>query len=87
MAASRKSNRSSMGPNTRWKGFAKKNSSEPKRKLLLTQLHAVAKDLKDLSNLLAENSDDFAGGSGQFTCNSVDFVQASRLYRKTMAQS
>ena len=53
---------------------AKKNLGEPKRKLLLNQLHALAKDLRALSNLLAENSDEIAGGSVQSTCNSVDLV-------------
>ena len=52
----------------------KKKLDEPMRKLLLNELHALAKDLRTLSNLLAENSDDVAVGSVQATCNSVELV-------------
>ena len=58
---------------------AKKNLGEPEKKLLLNQLRALAKDLRALSNLLAENSDEIAGGSVQSTCNSVDLVSGFEI--------
>ena len=51
---------------------AKKDLSKPRRKLLLNQLRALAKDLRALSNLLAETSDHIAG-------NSVDLLEGFEI--------
>ena len=62
---------------------AKKNLDVRERKLLLNQLHALADDLRKLSNLLAKNSDEIAGGSVQCTCNSVDLVTGLEIVSDT----
>ena len=62
---------------------AKKTLDVQERKLLLNQLHALADDLRKLSNLLAKNSDEIAGGSVQSTCNSVDLVTGLEIVSET----